>query len=79
MSNLPKVIKAGILDIGIFQLKVFILDDGRRIIEEQDMENFTKLLEKLLKNEKTEEIKKFSNIIYEFIHKGKMTKEIAYD
>jgi len=73
MSNLPKVIKEGILNMGSFQLKVYVLDNGQRIIDEQGMKDFITWL----KNGKIEETEKFSKTLSEFIYQGKITKEFA--
>lgn len=43
--TLPKSIKEGILKIGSIELKVHVLNDGRRIIEADSMDEFMKYLE----------------------------------
>lgn len=43
-SELPYVTHQGIMRLGNLELKVLVLNDGRRIIEEEDMNKFMEYL-----------------------------------
>ena len=45
MADIPKAEYEGELKIGNAVLKTFVLDDGRRIIEKEGLENFFRMME----------------------------------
>lgn len=71
VSNLPKSTKEGVLNIGSLQLKVFVLDNGQRVIDEESVQNFMKWLV----NGTKEEVEKFGKVFGEFMHHGIIAEE----
>jgi len=53
MDKVPKAISEGVVTIMGHQMKVYQLDDGRRVIEQNDLEEFFR---KMASGELTEEL-----------------------
>jgi len=46
MENTPKAIREGELTLGTLKMKVYVLDNGQRIIESESFNRFMEYLEK---------------------------------
>ena len=67
-DKLPEGAKKGVLNIGNLKIKVYILDDGQRMVDEESL----KSSKEWLKNGSVTDAENLKKIFDEFMHQGKM-------